>query len=80
MVGCEDALYQVSFLHLTWNAKYHIPIFKHTSLINFVAEQIILRFCDNLAVDWDMKMIQVLFCSMKHLLHFDTIHVPLFQE
>ena len=21
-----------------------------------------------------MKMIQVLFCSMKHLLHFDTIH------
>ena len=51
MVGCEDALYQVSFLYLTSNAKYHIPIFKHTSLINFVAEQIILRFCDNLAVD-----------------------------
>ena len=74
--GYQDTVYQVSFFYLTSNVEYLAFIFKHPNLINPTAAQQYCIFCDNSVLDWDMNIIQVSFCSTRHLLHFDTKHVP----
>ena len=74
--GCQDTVYQVSFFYLTSNVEYLAFIFKRPNLINPATAQQYCVCCDNSVLDWDMNIIQVSFCSTRHLLHFDTKHVP----
>ena len=69
-VGCEQTTYKVS---LILSEKYHTTAFKHTGL-SFAAAHQHYVFCGNSVLGQDIEMIQVSFCSMRHVLHFDAKH------